>query len=154
MTYTWNSAELGDTSPPASREIAATDIAEYCGAARYENLVYTNQPAARETGLPGIVAPPAMVLAFAPPRLSDLAGARGCSLPPNLSQNPVGITLRFQGILVSHGDTITAQTRLTAKEERDGIRYLTFTITAHNQDGHLVAEYDVEYLWEGPESQL
>ena len=149
MTYTWDAATLGDLSPPAAREIADTDIAEYCGAARYENLVYTNQPAARETGLPGIVAPPAMVLAFAPPRLSDVAGARGCSLPPNLPRNPVGITVRFQGILVSHGDIITSQTRLTAKEERSGSRYLTFTVTAHNQDGELVAEYDAEYLWEG-----
>ena len=149
MTYTWDAATLGDLSPPAAREIADADIAEYCGAARYENLVYTNQPAARETGLPGIVAPPAMVLAFAPPRLSDVAGARGCSLPPNLPRNPVGITVRFQGILVSHGDTITAQTRLTAKDERDGSRYLTFTVSAHNQNGDLVAEYDAEYLWEG-----
>lgn len=149
MTYTWDAAALGDTSPPAARDISDTDIAEYCGAARYENLVYTNQPAARETGLPGIVAPPAMVLAFAPPRLADLAGARGFSLPPDLPQNPVGLNLRFQGVMVSHGDTITAQTRLTAREERRGSRYLTFTITAHNQNGELVAEYDIEYLWEG-----
>ena len=149
MTYTWDTAGIGDTAPPVSREVSDTEIAEFCRAARYENLVYTNQPAARETGLPGIVAPPAMVLAFALPAAADLAAARDCALPPNLSLNPAGITIRFQGAFVTPGDTITAQTALTGKEERDGRRYLTFTVTAHNQEGAPVAEYEVEYLWEG-----
>ena len=148
MIYTWDTATIGDTAPATSAEITDQQIADYCRAARYENLVYTNQPAARETGLPGIIAPPAMVLAFAQPQLSGVAADRGCALPDGLSPNPVGITIRFQGILVTHGDTINAQTTLTGKEEREGSRYLTFTVTAHNQEGQLVAEYDVEYLWE------
>ena len=139
---------MGDTAPPTSVDITDQQIADYCHAARYENLVYTNQPAARETGLPGIIAPPAMVLAFAQPRLEDMAAAKGCTLPDGLSLNPVAVTIRFQGIFVTHGDTITAQTALTAKGEREGNRYLIFTVTVHNQDGELVAEYDVEYLWE------
>ena len=140
---------MGDTAPPTSVDITDQQIADYCHAARYENLVYTNQPAARETGLPGIIAPPAMVLAFAQPRLEDMAAAKGCTLPDGLSLNPVAVTIRFQGIFVTHGDTITAQTALTAKGEREGNRYLIFTVTVHNQDGELVAEYDVEYLWNG-----
>ena len=149
MIYTWEIATVGDTAPPASAEITDQQIADYCRAARYENLVYTNQPAARETGLPGIVAPPAMVLAFAPPRLAGVAAARGCVLPSGRSLNPVGITIHFQGVYVTHGDTIAAQTVLTGKDERDGKHFLTFTVTAHNQGGELVAEYEVEYLWEG-----
>ena len=149
MTYTWDIAAIGDAAPPSSTEITDQQIADYCHAARYENLVYTNQPAARESGLPGIVAPPAMALACARPRLADLASARGCNLPVGLSLNPVGINISFQGIPLVHGDTITTQTSLTGKEEREGHRYLTFTITAHNQEGELVAEYEVEYLWEG-----
>ena len=149
MTYTWDKATIGDASPLYSTEVTDEQIADYCRSARYENLVYTNQPAARETGLPGIVAPPAMVLAFAQPRLPDLAASRGCSLPTNLSLNPVAITIRFQGAFVTPGDIITSQTRLTAKSECEGNNYLTFTITAQNQEGQLVAEYDVEYLWEG-----
>ena len=153
MAYTWDTATVGDAGPPALREVADTDIADYCGAARYENLVYTNQPAARETGLPGIVAPPAMVLAFARPQLAEVATARGCALPDSVSLNPVAVAIRFQGTLVTPGDTITSHTRLAAKEERAGNRYLTFTITAHNQNGELVAEYDVEYWWEGVAGQ-
>ena len=149
MIYTWDTATIGDTAPPTSVDITDQQIADYCRAARYENLVYTNQPAARETGLPGIIAPPAMVLAFAQPQLSGVADARGCALPDGLSLNPVGITIRFRGVLVTHGDTITAQTSLTGKEEREDGRCLAFTVTAHNQDGELVAEYEVEYLWEG-----
>lgn len=149
MIYTWDIADIGDSALPNSTEITDQQIADYCHAARYENLVYTNQPAARETGLPGIVAPPAMVLAFAQPRLTALASARGCTLPDGLSLNPVSITIRFRGVYVTHGDAINAQTVLTGKDERDGKHFLTFTVTAHNQEGELVAEYDVEYLWEG-----
>ena len=148
MTYTWDTASIGDAAPPCSREVSDVEIADFCRAARYENLVYTNQPAARETGLPGIIAPPAMVLSFARPRLAGLAAARGCALPEGLSLNPAGITIRFQGVLATHGDTITVQTTLTGKKEREGGQFLTFTVTAHNQEGELVAEYDVEYLWE------
>ena len=148
MTYTWDIAAIGDTAPVSAVEVSDEQIADYCRAARYENLVYTNQPAARETGLPGIVAPPAMVLVLALPQLAQVAGAKGCSLPDNLSLNPVSITLRFQGVWVTQGDTITGRTTMTGKPERDGNRYLSFTVTAHNQKGELVAEYDVEYLWE------
>ncbi len=148
MTYTWDKATVGDTASPHTVEVTDEQIAAYCRAARYENLVYTNQPAARETGLPGIVAPPAMVLSFAQPQLVEVAAARDCSLPADLSRNPTGIAIRFQGVLVTPNDTITAQTQLTAKHEKEGSRYLTFTVTAHNQEGVLVAEYDVEYLWE------
>ena len=148
MTYTWDTATVGDTSPPHSVHVTADQIADYCRAARYENLVYTNQPAARETGLPGIIAPPAMVLACAPPRLSELAAAQDYALPPNLPLNPVSITLRFQGAFLTPDDTLTTQTRLTAKHQKDGNRYLTFTTTARNQSGAPVAEHDTEYLWE------
>ena len=148
MIYTLDEATVGDTSRPTSVEITDQQIADYCHAARYENLVYTNQPAAREMGLPGIIAPPAMVLAFAPPQVAGVAAARGCTLPDGLSLNPVGISIHFQGVLVTHGDTITARTRLTGKNEEEDRRYLAFTVTAHNQEGALVAEYEVEYLWE------
>ena len=148
MTYTWDIAATGDTAPASTVKVSDEQIAEYCRAARYENLVYTNQPAARETGLPGIVAPPAMVLALAPPQLSEVAAARACTLPADLSQNPVSITVRFQGVWVTQGDTITGRTALSGKFERDGDRYLSFTVTALNQRDELVAEYDVEYLWE------
>ena len=151
MTYTWDKATVGDASPLHSEEVTDEQIADYCRAARYENLVYTNQPAAQETGLPGIVAPPAMAMAFAQPQLADLASSLGCALPASVSLNPGAITIRFQGVFVTPGDTITVQTALTGKDEREGSHYLTFTITAHNQEGQLVAEYDVEYLWEGSE---
>ena len=149
MTYTWDTAEAGDAAPASSREVTDVEIAEFCRAARYENLVYTNQPAAQETGLPGIVAPPAMILAIAQPQLSGLAAGQGCELPDSLSLNPTAIAIRYQGVFVRPGDVIAAQTCLASKDEREEKRYLTFTVTVHNQDGQLVAEYDVEYLWEG-----
>lgn len=148
MTYTWDTATVGDAAPQSSREVTDVEIADYCRAARYENLVYTNQPAAQETGLPGIVAPPAMVLAFAQPQLVELAAGRGCDLPDSLSLNPTAIDIRYRGVFVRPGDVITAQTALTGKEERDGKRFLSFTVTVQKGEGQSVAEYDVEYLWE------
>ena len=150
MNYTWDIAQIGHASPSHAMEVTAEQIADYCRAARYENLVYTNQPAAQETGLPGIVAPPAMVLACAPPRLAELAAAQDCALPSGRSLNPVSISIRFQGTLVTPGDSITSQTSLTGKEEREARRYLTFTVTAYNQTGDLVAEYEATYLWPAP----
>lgn len=149
MTYTWDIAVVGDAAPPVSAVVTDVQIADYCRAARYENLVYTNQPAAQETGLPGIVAPPAMALAYAPPQLSALAAARDCALPDGIPPHPAAIAIRFHGVLVTPGDAITAQTALSAKRETDGNRYLTFTVTAHNQRGESVADYDLDYLWEG-----
>ena len=148
MTYTWDRAKVGDTAPPSSRVVTDVEIADYCRTARYENLVYTNQPAAQETGLPGIVAPPAMILAIAQPQLADLAAGQGCDLPASLNLNPTAIDIRYQGVFVRPEDVIASQTCVASKEEREERRYLTFTVTVHNQHGQLVAEYDVEYLWE------
>ncbi len=149
MTYTWDIAVIGDAAPASSVAVTDVQIAEFCHAARYENLVYTNQPAAQESGLPGIVAPPAMILALARPQLAEVAAARGCTLPEALDPNPVAITIRFLGAFITPGDTLTAVTRLTGKNKDEGRRCLTFTVTAQNQEGSLVAEYDAEYLWEG-----
>ena len=148
MIYTWELAQVGDASPTNQREITDQQIADYCRAARYENLVYTNQPAARESGLPGIVAPPAMILAIAPPQLAGVAASRGCSLPGGLALNPTRLALTFQGAWLTHGDTLTTQTHLSAKPERDGHRCLVFTVQAINQNGQVVAAYEGEYLWE------
>ena len=168
MTYTWSTAQVGDASPPFTVQVTDEQIADFCRAARYENLVYTNQPAARETGLPGIIAPPAMLFAYAPARLPALINAQGCAAPtyptdttqPAHSEPtrpvrgepveppPTNIQIRFQGIIVTPEDTITSQTVLADKYERGTERFLVFRVTAHNQRGELVGDYDVAYLWE------
>ena len=144
---------MGDASPPFTVEVTDEQIADFCRAARYENLVYTNQPAARETGLPGIIAPPAMLFAYAPDRLPALIAAQGCVPIASVHGEPVepppiNIHIRFQGTTVTPEDTIISQTVLANKYQQGEERFLTFLVTAHNQRGELVGDYDVAYLWE------
>ena len=131
-------------------EVTAEKIVAYCRAARYENLVYNNQPAAREAGLPGIIAPPAMVFTYAPVCLSSLATSKGCSLPrgledPDPADGPT--TIEFQGAMVTPGDVISSVTSVDGKYQGDSDRFITFRVEAHNQNSELVADYLCTYRW-------
>ena len=135
--------------------MTAEKIVRYCRSLRYENLVYNNQPAARETGLPGIIAPPAMVFLYAPARIRALLLGLGSTDPANSPGesaaeplgSPVKIQLNFQGILVQPEDTITSVTTVQDKLESGPDRQLVARVTAHNQQGQLVAEYFSAYNW-------
>ena len=150
--YLWELAEIGDTSTPQVVEVTPESIAEYCQAARYENLVYTNQSAAREAGLPDIVAPPAMMLALAPVQLAGVAASKGYVLAPRLARNAavapqVELTVRFQGTMVIPGDVVTSVTSVENKFRNETGRFLTFRVAAHNQRGEPVVDYSETYPW-------
>ena len=153
-SYFWESAEIGDAAPPRVVEVTPESIADYCLTARYENLVYTNQPAAREAGLPDIVAPPTMLLALAPAQLAEVAAAKGHVLTPPLvpgvtAATRVELTIRFQGAMVVPGDVVTSVTSVENKFQRGKGRFLTFRVTAHNQRGEPVVDYSQTYPWPG-----
>ena len=152
--YLWESAEIGDAAPPQVVEVTPESIAEYCRAARYENLVYTNQPAAQEAGLPDIVAPPTMMLVLAPVRLAEVASAKGYVVTPRLEASAtaaphVELTIRFQGSMVVPGDVLTSVTSVDSKFQNEAGRFLTFRVMAHNQRGEPVVDYSQTYLWPG-----
>jgi acyl dehydratase len=139
-------AQLGATAPAQVFEVTAENITQYCRATGYENLGYTNQAAARETGLPGIVAPPAMLFTYAPLRTVELMAAKGGAAPQATPQNPeplpfVRTTIDFQGVMVVPGDIISSVTSAHDQIQGDGVRFITFRVVAHNQRGELVAEY-------------
>jgi acyl dehydratase len=150
--YEWEVAEVGDTAPPYVFEVTAEKIAEFCRAARYENPAYTNEAAAREIGLPGLIAPPAMVFTYAPLRRAELMAARGYIAPEQSLQRPratpfVGAIIDFQGVFVVPGDVIGSVTSVQEKFQRRNNRFITFRVVAHNQRGELVAEYRYTCLW-------
>ena len=152
--YSWELADCGDAAPPHDVEVTPESIAEYCRAARYENLVYTNQPAAREAALPDIVAPPAMLLALAPVRLAELAAAKGYVLapPPGVSSTVaphVQLTLQFQGPMVVPGDVVSSLTSVENKFQDETGQFLTFRVRAHNQRGDPVVDYSLTISWPG-----
>ncbi len=157
--YEWDVARVGDESPPYIYEVTAEKIADYCRAVGYENPVYINDAAAREVGFSGQFAPPTMFYTYAPQRRQDVAGARGYIVPEQSRLSPrstpfVATNIRFQGALVRSGDLITSSTRIVAKYERRGNRFITFCVTAHNQRDEPVADYDYICLWESRERKL
>ncbi len=160
--YDWDLAEIGDASPPHVVQATPDFIAEFCRVARYENPVYTSQAAARESGLPGGVAPPAMVLALAPVNLSAVAAAKGCVLPfvmgpvsagsGELAIAPSKLSIRFQGAMVAPGDEVTSVTITQSKsQDQDGC-YISFRVSAHNQMGEPVVDYCQTFSWPEPGS--
>lgn len=134
----WNDIEPGDESPPFRYEVTAEKIVGYSRAARYENLAYTSQAGAREMGLPGMIAPPAMVFVYAPVNLPGLT---------TLTDGAVAelTEMQFHGPLVSPGDVITSVTTVKDKSDSGSGENLTLKVSARNQRGELVAEYIQSY---------
>ena len=151
--YEWDVVEIGDESFPYVYEVTEKNIADYSRAVGYENPVYVNGAAAKEVGFPGIVAPPAMVYTYAPHRRHDVMRARGYVAPDQSRLSPrstplVSTATSFQGILVRPGDLITSITRVVDKFQRQGSKFVTFQVTAHNQRGEKVVQYDYVCLWD------
>ena len=151
--YEWDVVEIGDESFPYVYEVTEKNIADYSRAVGYENPVYVNDAAAKEVGFPGIFAPPAMVYTYAPQRRHDVMRARGYVAPDQSRLNPrstpfVSTAASFQGILVRPGDIITSITRVVDKFQRQGSKFVTFQVTAHNQRGEKVVQYDYVCLWD------
>ncbi len=157
--YRWEDAQVGDTAPAYYYEMTAEKIVAYCRAARYENVVYTSQAAAKEAGLPGMIAPPAMVFTYAPICLSGLASTRGCRLPEDpalLAQTgqPVKTSIGFQGAMVLPGDFVRSVTSILDKYQQDGQAMINIRVEANNQREERVAEYTCACLWpSGPNNQ-
>ena len=170
--YDWDSAETGDASPPHVVQASTDFIADFCNAARYENPVYTSHAAAGESGLPGGVAPPAMMLALAPVNLEALAAAKGCLLPVGKSVvgmsavavgsdaagsggmtiTPTKLSIKFQGVIIAPGDEVTSVTTTSGKSRDQEGCYISFRVDAHNQKGEPVVEYTQTYSWPEPGS--
>lgn len=156
--YNWDLAENGDKSPPHVELASPEFIAEFCRVARYENPVYTSQAAAGESGLPGGIAPPAMVLALAPVRLAEVAAARGCVLPiptdpadpEYLAISPIKLSINYQGVIVAPEDVVTSTTATHSKSHDETGFYLSFWVSAHNQRGEAVVEYWQTFTWLNP----
>ena len=141
---------MGDESSPHLYEVTAEKIIGYSRAARYENLAYTSQAGAREMGLPGMIAPPAMVFAYAPVNLPGLAAAKDLPTGDPSALQTVGAVanvteVQFHGPLVSPGDVITSVTKVMDKPDDGPDETLTLKVSARNQRGELVAEYIQSY---------
>lgn len=166
-------AQIGDASPPHVVQATPEFIGEFCNVARYENPVYTSRAAAGESGLPGGVAPPAMILALAPLDLAALASAKGCVLPLVTSTVATGmvatttgetgtdaagssplvvslskLSIKFKGVMIVPGDVVTSVTTTESKSKNQAGCYISFRVSAHNQKGGPVVEYFQTFSWQ------
>ena len=150
--YEWETATIGDSAAPYTKEVTEEGVAEYCRAARYENPVYTGLAAAKEAGYPGSITPPAMLLALAPLNLEEVAAAAGCVLPVIVDSDSTPtltgkLAIKFGGSMVALGDVITSTTSLENKFQDEMGRFITFRVVAQNQRGELVVNYRQTLPW-------
>ena len=138
--YDWETAKIGDAAAPYALRVTEEGIADYCRAARYENLIYTSPAAAKEAGFPGVLVPPAMLLALAPLRIEGVAAAAG-SVLPGLSEVAAAepsigkLVIEFGGSMIGPEDTVTSVTSVEDKYQDDKGRFIIFRVCAHNQKG-------------------
>ena len=151
MSHPWDEIEAGEESAPYLYEVTAEKIIGYSRAARYENLAYTSQAGAREMGLPGMIAPPAMVFVYAPVNLPGLAAVRDGSGDNGPAAHVGAVAkvtdVQFHGPLVSPGDVITSITKVEDRSTDGPDETLALRVSARNQRGELVAEYRQRYRW-------
>ena len=171
-TSRWHSLSIGDVAPTYEYEVTAEAIARFYRSARYENIVYASPPTtpadseqptrgiplpvpgvpSPQGGSPGIVAPPAMALVYAPIRsgwfLLDAGGVAGIpGASGNVPTPTVDVEIEFQGELVIPGDVVSSVTSVSDKGEKDGGCFLTLQVIAHNQREELVARIRCTYRW-------
>ena len=104
------------------------------------------------SGFSGNICPSRHGLHLLAQRRHDVMSAKGYIAPDQSRLNPrstpfVSTATSFQGILVCPGDIITSITKVVGKSRRQGDKFITFQVTAHNQRGKMVAQYDYVCLW-------
>src|SRR5262249_34605224 len=132
----------GDVTPPVVRRIEERDVQTFLELLELRVLLFHDDGAARMVGYDRRIAPGPVLLSYAM-----------ASIPPSgwLDDSLVGL-LRMEGVLfraACHvGDEVTFTNRFVSK--RPGRRpergYVTFRLTAVNQDGAVLLELDRTFV--------
>lgn len=151
--YTWDIMQIGHQASPVFEKISREFIADYCKSVQETNPIYLNAKAAREAGFPDVVAPPAMIYAYAPMRRWEMFNEMGFLAPEQLHQprsTPfAGSDVLLTGVPVIAGDVVASTSRLDNRWiSRSGNKFVAFRITMHNQRGEKVGEYVYNIIWE------
>ena len=120
------------TVAETSKTFAEADAYLYAGIVGDFNSLYVNEPRAREAGLPGRVAPWAMLGGCLGVVAMEIT--RPITPPGTVS---VGYDLSFE-LPIAHGDTIT--TSFTLAEKNEERQLLIFQVRFTNQRGEKVGE--------------
>ena len=147
----------GQNGRPTVVLITDETISRYAQVAQNLDPQYHRPGVNREYG-GALVAMPTMVLAYAPLLREDIASANGfVALEQSVTarrQTPFAkCEIRWSRPVFS-GDTITANRGVLEKYERRGSKFVTFRVTAVNQHGQGVAEYDYTCIFEYAQGRI
>jgi hypothetical protein len=107
----------------------------------------TDEAFAHAHGFDGLAVPVSMTIRVAPGRRALIIDRKGYGHP--VRPTPFA---RWQCELhapMKVGDTITSNSQLGDKFEKNGRKYLVWQVEAYNQHGEKVAEYRATNSWEG-----
>ena len=149
----WDYAAVlpGQEGVPTVVQITDENIPRYAQVAQNQDPRYHRTGANREYS-EALMAMPTMVLTYAPLLRGEIASANGfVALEQSKTarrQTPFAkCEIRWYCPVFS-GDTITANRGVLEKYERRGSKFVTFRVTAVNQHGQKVAEYDYTCIFE------
>jgi acyl dehydratase len=143
-------AAVGVEGPPATLEVERTNCRMFARSVGHKDPIFYDAEAARARGYRDIVAPPGFLgtpifnPARPPGAPGEMAG-RGFSIPYKRVLNG-GTEYEYfpENDVICAGDTITARSKITGFDEREGSlgpMLITTRETAYtNQDGKLVAK--------------
>ena len=143
-------AAVGVEGPPATLEVERTNCRMFARAVGHRDPIFYDVEAARARGYRDIVAPPGFMgtpifSPSRPPGAPGEMGGRGYSIPYKRVLNG-GTEYEYfpENDVICAGDTITARSKITGFDEREGSlgpMLITTRETAYtNQDGKLVAK--------------
>ena len=149
--WDYPAVSAGQEGNPTIVEITDENISQYAHVAQNRDPRY-DRPGANLEYSGALVAMPTMVLAYAPLLRADIASANGFVASEQSKtarrQTPFAkCEIRWRRPVFS-GDTITANRGVLEKYERRGSKFVTFRVTAVNQHGQGVAEYDYTCIFE------
>jgi len=145
--YEWTAAEVGDSVAPRDTVVETSRIAQYVATSGDTNPLYTDEAFAHAHGFDGLAVPVSMTIRVAPGRRALIIDRKGYGHP--VRPTPFA---RWQCELhapMKVGDTITSNSQLGEKFEKNGRKYLVWQVEAYNQHGEKVAEYRATNSWEG-----
>ncbi len=122
---TWESLQVGDAVPALTKPaIGPLQLALFAGASGDHNPIHLDEQAARNGGLPGVIAHGMLSMAFLGQMLTGWVPQRAIR----------GFSTRFSAMAFP-GDVITCKGVVAAKRQEDGEKLVDLEITAENQKG-------------------
>lgn len=154
--WDFDAVEPGQAGPPTVVTLTPQQIAQYAEIAQNPDLRYQLGGGSPEYG--GALVPmPTMALSYAPLLRSEIAAHNGFTALEQSQtarrQTPFAKCEAQWFRPVVAGDTITAVGRVLEKYERRGSKFVTFRITAANQRGESVGQYDYTCIFDYAKGQ-